>query len=382
LQELARRVERRSLESMTAYFAGVAKDVDRSLVYVPSVGASGLVWDEARAVTGPMAVASASVSVIVRTTSGEQTADATSSRRVPLAILEVPPGPPSSVPIRAASPPPAGEWIVAVWLTDQGPAFAPANFQQVSTIACGLTQTQALGSNLAPSRSMIGGGVFTTGRELLGIILPCGDQVAAIVPSGIDAMLRRTAAVEERLLAQHGALFGTVSPEERTYFTDAGGLLVREVWSETPAEAVGLRAGDLVVAVNGRPVASLDDLQPPTVSSDGEFALLIRRGSKTETVSLGSTISSSASSAGVDDPGLVLEPVAPAYRIESVVPGSRAARAGLAAGDRLVRINGSEPRSRARAERALTSPTRTPILLEIQRDRRRIAVVMPQGVSR
>jgi len=42
-----------------------------------------------------------------------------------------------------------------------------------------------------------------------------------------------------------------------------------------------------------------------------------------------------------------------------------------------VRINGSEPRTRAQVERAIASPTAAPMLLELERGARRIATVVP-----
>jgi C-terminal processing protease CtpA/Prc len=73
----------------------------------------------------------------------------------------------------------------------------------------------------------------------------------------------------------------------------------------------------------------------------------------------------------------MLESAPKTYRIESVLPDGPAARAGIQPGDRLVRINRAEPRNAEQVMRAMTAATRGPLLLEIERDQRRIAVVIP-----
>jgi C-terminal processing protease CtpA/Prc len=80
--------------------------------------------------------------------------------------------------------------------------------------------------------------------------------------------------------------------------------------------------------------------------------------------------------------GLVIESTTPTFRIESVLPDSRAERAGVKAGDILRRINHVEPRTRAQADRVVKSATSQPVLLEIERDQRRLAIVIPEGAAR
>ena len=80
--------------------------------------------------------------------------------------------------------------------------------------------------------------------------------------------------------------------------------------------------------------------------------------------------------------GLVIEPTAQRYRIDTVLLESPAARAGIRSGDVLVRINHVEPRTRAQVEQALKGAPATPLLLEIERDVRRIAFVIPETALR
>ena len=377
LQELAHRAQRRSLESMTAYFADLATGVRPSFAYIPSARVSGIAWDQTQVVTGPIGVDREAQAVNVRTASGERRAEGTLSRRLPLSILKVALDPPARVAHRAVSLPQTGDWIVTVWQTDRGPAFSPATFREPATTTCGGAEVHEVVSSVALSHHMIGGGIFNLDRELLGVILPCGDHVAAIEPASIDEMLMRATMADERLLALYGVLFSAFSQDERSYFTDGDGVFVREVWIGTPGEAADLRPGDVVVAVNGEAVTRIDHLQMLMTHRGAVTEVRVQRGSRTEMIRIEPDVASGESRYDATSVGLVLEPAEPPYRIETLVPGSPAARAGLQAGDRLLRINRNTPRSRAQAERALTNAASAAIMLEIQRDRRRIAVVIP-----
>jgi hypothetical protein len=243
LQELARRAQRRSLESTRAYFADVAADVYLSLGYIPSTGTSGIVWDDSHVVTGPMPIADRAAAVTVRTASGERSAEVTSSRRLPLSHLEVTLGPPGRMPRRAASLPQVGDWILVVWQTDQAPAFAAANFRQIASTTCGIAHVQEFIASIPLTGPMTGGGIFDMDGELLAVVLPCGNRVAAIESASVDDIIKRVGTVEERLLARYGVLFSSISPEERHYFSATNGLLVRELWMRTRADAAGFQAG-------------------------------------------------------------------------------------------------------------------------------------------
>ena len=48
-----------------------------------------------------------------------------------------------------------------------------------------------------------------------------------------------------------------------------------------PAARAGIRAGDVVTAVNGRPVKSAGDLSAAMQKKQGTVALLVRRGEAT-----------------------------------------------------------------------------------------------------
>jgi len=76
--------------------------------------------------------------------------------------------------------------------------------------------------------------------------------------------------------AKFGLAVRSLSPEERSELGGTPGLLVEQ--ASGPAAKAGLRPGDVILAVNGTPVKSVDDLKR-SVSKSSNAALLVRRGS-------------------------------------------------------------------------------------------------------
>ena len=373
LQELARRAQRRALENTTAYFATLAGDVRSSLSYISPRGMTGIVWDDHRVVTGPVP---GEPRPAVRTTAGEATMTRTIwSPRLPVTVLQANGGLRGPIIARRDAPlPDTGAWIAAVWLADQASAFAPASFLQAAQTNCGVAAAKEIVSTAALSPRMIGGGLFDLDGNLMALILPCDGRVAAIATASVEQMIALAGTVQERILARHGLLIGVLSEDERRYFNDVNGLLVREVW--TPARGGhGILPGDIVTALNGEPVMSMDDLQPLT-QTEGRFELGVRRGATTRTLTVGEGSSSGGAAKQSADIGIEFGSPARGFRVDSVQPAGRLTRAGIKAGDRLVRINGTEPTSLRQAERAIAT-NGGPMLIDVEREGRRLAIVVP-----
>ncbi|MXZ71894.1 MAG: PDZ domain-containing protein [Acidobacteria bacterium] len=77
------------------------------------------------------------------------------------------------------------------------------------------------------------------------------------------------------------------------------------------------------------------------------------------------------------DGGLVWDDPGRGYRLDDVRPGTPAARAGLRAGDRLLRIDGAAPDTLDAVRDALSTDRDAPVLLELERGTRRTAVLLP-----
>jgi regulator of sigma E protease len=120
--------------------------------------------------------------------------------------------------------------------------------------------------------------------------------------------------------------------------------------ANTPAAAAGVRDGDLVVAVDGTPVGSWQDLRWRLLraSGAGDATIEVERpdGSRQRrSIPLASLAGADWEGNFMSTLGLRADLGAPV--IDEVVPDKPAARAGLRAGDRIVAIDGAPVRSPA-----------------------------------
>jgi serine protease Do len=72
-----------------------------------------------------------------------------------------------------------------------------------------------------------------------------------------------------------GLALRSLSPDEARMINEAGGLVVEDV--SGPAERAGIQPGDVVLAINGQRVSSIEELRALAARSRDHAALLIRR---------------------------------------------------------------------------------------------------------
>lgn len=125
-------------------------------------------------------------------------------------------------------------------------------------------------NNAAELRNAVG--LATVGERVEVVYLRDGKSHRAAVV--IEAPRLVTATGEKLDLRLKGAVFQEVEPESGA---DAEGVLVRDVEPNSPAAARGLRPGDLIVSVNRRPVAHIDELQA-TARGSRRMLIHLRRG--------------------------------------------------------------------------------------------------------
>src|SRR5262249_49385611 len=147
------------------------------------------------------------------------------------------------------------------------------------------------------------------------------------------------------------------------------GAVIVEVLDGTPAARAGLRAGDIVVAINERPVTETRVLQRLVAAAgadqDVRITVLRPEGRKPLTVRLAAMLGPGAGERvavefgfalrEVEAPGAARAPqIAPDLAsVGVVIPRSAAARAGLEVGDAIVQINDSAVATRESAREAL-----------------------------
>jgi serine protease DegQ len=273
--------------------------------------------------------------------------------------------------------PATGDWIVGVWRTGAAPTYGIGNVRQMSYTTCDDTPVQELESSLSLSSMAAGGGVFDLDGGLLAVILPCRERLVAVATTSIATILQRGTSPEQQLEARYGLSVGPMSSEAREHFKSTAGLLVRTVWIDHVADKAGIWPGDIVTALNGQAVTTVADLVARLAGADASGDVTVRRGRRRLTITLVATGDAPPAPGTAAGAGLVLEQPAPTtYPIKSVLPGSRAAAAGLKAGDRLIRIDQAEPRTVAQVERVINADPPRPAWLELIRDGRRLGLLL------
>jgi serine protease Do len=183
-----------------------------------------------------------------------------------------------------------------------------------------------------------------------------------------------------------GAVTATMTPEEakRLGVRAPRGAMIARVFSGSPAQVAGLRAGDVITAVGGKPVDSREvfSTYTTTLPSGQPVQLTVMREGSPRAVTL----------RPVDPPrdlGLrILWEIAGlrvadsrAVVVDEVARGSRSASIGLAPGDYIVGINGNEVRSVSDLNNELTkSADRSSIVLDVARGRYIYSLTFPMAV--
>lgn len=265
------------------------------------------------------------------------------------------------------------DWLLVVARDSSG------HLLSTSTLAGGRTTTSCGGRMLeryvlgAPlDERLAGAGIFNVDGELLGMAVWCGERVVAIPAREITPLL----APERPPMSIESPLGFTVASGDsvtRRFVGSDSAVLVVGVQRGSVADAAGIRAGDRLVEVNGRSAGSVEArtaLAGPAIDS---VSVLRRRGNALVRTTL-NVARTAAAPPPRDAYGISLTGSAPApgVPIDRVEAGSLGARAGLRAGDRLLRVNDLPVSSVAVAQRLLGTSARADsapvILLVIERD--------------
>jgi serine protease Do len=185
---------------------------------------------------------------------------------------------------------------------------------------------------------------------------------------------------------------------------DTAGVLVTDVLADSPAEAAGVRSGDVIVRAAGEPMEDYRDLTKliAGIEAGTEIEIEVIRGGKVRVIDVaigrmpGEDIAARESpDATGDEPriGLFLAPLTPELRAERgldegaggvlvarVEAGSPAARAGIEAGS-LISMVGQQPVSSpdevAEAVREAAEQDRPSVLLRVEQDGEQRFVPVP-----
>ena len=322
------------LRRSAAFVAGQATTVASSTEYVSATGASGVWW---------------------RRDTLLSTTRASPIVAIPRSSIPAAPAQRGDTVRRAVTV--AGDstrrgWVVVVGRDASGEVIS-AQFLAggMTTTTCASTRVQRYVLGAPLDARFAGAGVFGIEGTALGLAIWCDGEVVAVPAGEVRRLMaaRPDAGLESTLGFRVALPSGLV----RSFVGADSALLVTFVRAESAARDAGLRAGDVLVAIGGRPATS--ETARATIASDvapDSVVVVRRRDRRTETV-----VVRRPTAAGGDPLGVELgAPAAPrGMPITRVRAGSPGAIAGLRAGDRLVSVGSTAVTSAATAERLLAS---------------------------
>ena len=382
---LQRLAHRRSLQDMADYFSEVAAFVAPHLVRLAAVDATGICWRDRGTVLAPSPKGEFPAEVDVLTL-GDEKVEVRGRLHSPLAPIAALQAKPNAAlrPVEMTSPDLLflGEWLVAVARRPrEGYTFAPGTYGGASAASCGEFEFREVITNLNLEESMLGGGLFDLDRNLVGVIIRCPDRITAMAADDVDTALDFVRSAPSRLVARYGFRINVQTEADETESTEARGqtLVVTEVWSGSVADRAGLLPFDVIEELGGEPVRREDDLasllDPET---SGARELKIRRGSRTRTLQLETNGKpNDREVADSTSAGLVFSAPPTGFVIHSVTPGSRAERAGIQPGDRLLEVNGKRVRSERELNRVVAASAEKPLPLIVERGERKRSFLLP-----
>jgi serine protease Do len=184
-----------------------------------------------------------------------------------------------------------------------------------------------------------------------------------------------------------GAVTATLTPEEakRIGSRATRGALVARVFSNSPAQAAGLKIGDVIISVDGRPVDSRESFSTytSTAASGQPLSLVISREGSSRTVAVQSTEPPAGLGLRIleEVAGLRVADRSGRVVVADVIGGSRSANVGIAPGDLIVGVNGAEVHStRELNDELIKAAERSSIVLSVARDRYIYNLTFPMGV--
>ena len=184
-----------------------------------------------------------------------------------------------------------------------------------------------------------------------------------------------------------GAVTATLTPEEarRLDLRASKGAIIARVFEESPAESAGLRAGDVITAVGGRPVDSRESFSTltATLSAGQPVNITVMRGGSSRTVTVRPIDPPSSLGLRILEQiaGLRVADQSRRVVIDDVIRGSRGANIGLAPEDVIVGVNGAEVRSTGDLNAELIKAAeRSSIVLSVARGRYVYNLTFPMGI--
>lgn len=283
-----------------------------------------------------------------------------------------------------------GQWSLAMGRTlspvvDQPPSISAGVVSAVGRIWGKAVQTDA---KVSPNN--YGGPLVAIDGRVMGILVPASPQsegenagiewydsgIGFAVPlEDINRVLPKLkAGTAQKPVTLRGGMFGFPQPQPNQYLSPP---VIGQVVPESAAEKAGIKAGDLVVSVDGKPVHTMAQFLhafKPLYEGD-TFSMKVKRGDKEVDIA---KVTLQGVQTAIDPGFLGILPMRddpePGLEVRYVYPNSPAAKAGLKPGDRIMKVGAANaPQLTAFAGRdrfmAIMSPftVNTDVKLEVKK---------------
>jgi S1-C subfamily serine protease len=289
-----------------------------------------------------------------------------------------------STPLPAPEPA-RGEWVLIVGRTPSGAVVSSAGMLGGSIAArCGDLDLTEYIIDGALHDGFAGAGLFDLSGRMLGLIVRCGARLMATPIGDVTRVLGDTIAASEQVWAVYGVAVTPLDDRARDHFDADSGLLVTAVRRGTAGDDADLRPGDVLVAIDGRPIASpAEAVALLRAASPASHVVSRRRGASTSDVRLArpdTSLATTTDSLGSPDSGIeVVDSTAPAgVGVGVIRAGSPAAAAGMRRGDRLLRVGTRDVTTAAAARRLLEQARAGSTFIVFERDSVVRGVLLPR----
>jgi len=277
---------------------------------------------------------------------------------------------PVPAPALASAPVPPQTWVLLLARRQDGSVLSSATLTGGTIpIECDDAPYREVLLGMPLDPAFEGGAAFTLDGGLVGMVTRCRGRRMVLAAADIAGALREGLSGRAQLVRRHGIQVDTLTPEARRYFGATEGLLISGV--RTGPSGSPFQPGDVLVAAGTSPVRRIEDLSLPGAGGDTASTFTVWRAGRAlqvpatrappDTSDLGAGLGFAAPPSGV--------------AITRVVAGSEADRAGLRAGDTLLRVGPTPVRAPAAVPPLLRRPG--PLYLVFQRGGWRHGVLVP-----
>jgi regulator of sigma E protease len=151
----------------------------------------------------------------------------------------------------------------------------------------------------------------------------------------------------------------------------------------SPADTAGIRVGDRVSRVNGHDISTRTELFDAVAKSNGQaLTLEIKRGEQIKIVTITPITAPGPQTSSAQEPGYYLGVEETPPLVTSVMQSSAAARAGLQAGDHVVKIGDQTIHTWSQMTGIVKESPDRPLQLEVLREGRRVSLTVTPSVEK